>query len=139
MKYTVEGRRIEMHGCSFLKRHQHFDISKVINTKYGTFLDKSTGLSESINISPDTPLFDLSNPVGYYSLDMTVPYNQTIAAEMYYLASYSSGYYFKMMKHNGSAIEFVPRKVGRTDDLLRKRRRLDVSDSGRSSPASPGK
>ena len=88
-------------------------------------MDRSTGLGggKSKGITADTPLFDLADPVGYYELDMSVPYNQIVAADMYYLASYSSGYYFKMMRHNGSLVEFEPLKGFKTDDLLKKRRR----------------
>ncbi|GMH87327.1 hypothetical protein TrVE_jg12444 [Triparma verrucosa] len=135
LKYTVEGRDIMMRGCSFSKRGSNAFLKMKVIPKIGEFLDKSTGLSPEVGVSADTPLFDMSDPVGYYLLDMSVPYNQTIASEMYYLASYSSGYHFKLLKHNGSNIKFAAPKQ-RTDDMMRNRRRKQSVESS-ASPTKP--
>ena len=135
LKYTVEGRDIVMRGCSFSKRGSNAFLKMKVIPKIGEFLDKSTGLSPEVGVSADTPLFDMSDPVGYYLLDMSVPYNQTIASEMYYLASYSSGYHFKLLKHNGSNIKFAAPKQ-RTDDMMRNRRRKQSVESS-ASPTKP--
>ena len=37
---------------------------------------------------------------------MRAPYNQTILEELYHLASYSSGYFFSLLLHNGQPIKF---------------------------------
>ena len=38
---------------------------------------------------------------------MRAPYNQTILEELYHLASYSSGYFFSLLLHNGQPIKFT--------------------------------
>ncbi|GMH74079.1 hypothetical protein TL16_g06363 [Triparma laevis f. inornata] len=138
LKYTIEGRDIAMHGCSFGKKGCNAFMKMKTIPKIGEFLDKSTHLTPEIGVSADTPHFDMSDPVGYYMLDMSVPYNQTIASDIYYLASYSSGYHFKLLKHNGSNIKFVA-PTQRTDDMMRTRRRKHSMERQNSLASSPTK
>ena len=152
LKYSVPGRVVDLTGCNFDKRHQtcEYGIEEVVDGNYHPpppidELDKSTKLSADQGVTSETHMFDYSDPMGYYNLDMTVPYNQAIVHEMYYLASYSSGYYFKLLKHKQSPqhkvspVKLKPPKETNTMDLLKKRRRTSVilGRAGYEQPQSP--
>ena len=114
MKYDIDGRFVDLTSCDFSKTHWA-DV-RMKDTKFGKVCDRSIGL------------FDFNDPVGYYKLDMEKPYNQFIATELHHLASLSSCYYFKQLKHNGTDVNLVapPPLPQRSQELQRTTSTIDL-------------
>ena len=144
LRYSVPGRDLRIADCSISARRQRRpnDVcvscwglcregvcTKCESTR-GVFMNKSTNLSPGLYVGTSTHLFDHSDPVGYYKLDMRVPYNQAIVSEMYYLASYSSCYFFKKIKHDGTEVRLKPRGADKNIASTEKRPRRACEDEG---------